>query len=71
MYRCTICNADNKADYMFSDEKWTTEELRLIKLVVVPQAGQFKSIFKIKPWDDCALRAGHKNAGELFGWDPI
>ena len=21
MYRCTICNADNKPDYMFNDEK--------------------------------------------------
>ena len=57
-------------DYMFSEKEWG-DKVNLIKIIVTPQAGQYNSIASIKPWDDCALRAGHKNVGEIFGWEPV
>jgi hypothetical protein len=57
-------------DYMFSKEEWG-DKINLIKIIVTPQASQYKSIASIKPWDDCALRSGHKNVGEIFGWEPV
>lgn len=57
-------------DYMFSQEEWG-EKVRLVKIIVTPQAGQYKSIARIKDWDDCAFRSGHRNVGEIFGWQPI
>ena len=57
-------------DYMFSEEEWG-EKVNLIKVIVSPNAQQYRSIAKIKPWDDCALRTGHRNVGEIFGWEPV
>ena len=57
-------------DFMFSEEKWG-EKVALIKIIVTPSAMSFRSIAKIKPWDDCANRSGHKQVGEIFGWAPL
>ena len=61
---------DDLIDYMFSKEEWG-EKVELIKIIVAPSAMSFRSIAKIKPWDDCALRSGHKQVGVIFGWEPI
>jgi len=57
-------------DYMFSREEWG-DKVKLIKVIVTPSAVAFRSIASINDWDDCALRAGHANVGEIFGWAPI
>jgi len=57
-------------DYMFSEEEWG-EKVNLIKIIVTPNAMAFNSLATIKPWDDCAMRSGHKQVGEIFGWSPL
>jgi len=57
-------------DYMFDEEEWG-ENIRLVKIIVIPNAQSFRSFAKIKDWDHCALTSGHKYVGEIFGWDPI
>lgn len=57
-------------DYMFSEKEWG-EKVALIKIIVTPNAMAFKSIARIKPWDDCAVKSGHKYVGEIFGWNPL
>jgi len=57
-------------DFMFDEEEWG-EDIRLVRIIVTPNAQAFRSFAKIKDWDHCALTSGHKYVGEIFGWDPI
>jgi hypothetical protein len=61
---------DELIDYMFSAEEWG-DRVQLIKIIVTPNAMAFKSLASIKPWDDCAMRAGHRYVGQIFGWQPL